>query len=270
MYKTGDLARWRPDGNIEFLGRNDGQIKIRGYRVELEEIESHLGLHVSVQQAVVVARQDPAGAHRLVAYLTLNHSARTQGTPSVEQFRDYVKTKLPDHCVPHAFVVLDQLPTTPNGKLDRSALPAPNSYAFSSKPYQAPDGVLERTLAELWCSLLDIERVGREDNFFELGGHSLLAMRLISAIRERLRIELPIAALFDEPTLRALAVRVATEGELRSTRRATRAGHLRHLIDEMDDAAVAARIGELERTLGYQVADGVARQWRNSLGGGSA
>jgi amino acid adenylation domain-containing protein len=204
LYKTGDLARYLPDGNIEFLGRTDHQVKIRGFRVEPGEIEIVLGQHIAVQQAVVVAREDVSGGNkRLVAYVV---SAQEQ-SPTVSELRNFLKEKLPDYMVPSAFVMLDTLPLTPNGKIDRRALPAPDTARPElERTYVAPRTLIEQTLTEIWTEVLRIEQVGIYDNFFELGGHSLLATQVISRVREAFQAEIPLRSLFEAPTVADLAV----------------------------------------------------------------
>jgi acyl-coenzyme A synthetase/AMP-(fatty) acid ligase/acyl carrier protein len=202
MYKTGDLGRWRADGNIEFLGRNDHQVKIRGYRIELGEIESQLARHVQVKEAVVLAREDVPGEQRLVAYVVAESAAET---PSVEELRAHLKGALPDFMTPSAFVALDRLPLTPNGKLDRRALPEPEFGAYASRVYEAAQGEVEEILSLIWRELLRVERVGRQDNFFELGGHSLRAMKLVAQVAERLDVKISVIEIFKHPTLHQLA-----------------------------------------------------------------
>ncbi|HWW70164.1 MAG TPA: amino acid adenylation domain-containing protein, partial [Duganella sp.] len=199
MYKTGDLGRWRADGTIEYLGRNDFQVKIRGFRIEPGEIETRLARIAGVREAVVIAREDKPGDKRLVAYLVAE-----QGAVDPAQLRAGLAEKLPDHMLPSAFVTLDALPLTANGKLDRKALPAPEGRAFIHRAYEAPLGEIERALAQIWSELLGVERVGRNDNFFELGGHSLLAIRLIEQLRRRDWF-IDIRSLFAQPELSALA-----------------------------------------------------------------
>ncbi|MDN7728338.1 non-ribosomal peptide synthetase, partial [Burkholderia gladioli] len=173
MYRAGDLARYQPDGNIVFLGRNDEQVKVRGFRVEPGEIEAQLATHEAVREAIVIARQDPAGNARLLAYVSLQDAAPC--AELVRDLREHLAARLPEYMVPAAFVVLDALPLTPNGKVDRRALPEPDDDAFAQAQYEAPQGETEQTIAALWAELLGVERVGRHDNFFALGGHSLLA-----------------------------------------------------------------------------------------------
>ena len=174
MYKTGDVARWLADGKMEYLGRNDQQVKIRGFRIELGEIEARLGEHGSVREAVVVAREEQGGDKRLVAYVTT-----AGGGIEVESLRQHLRALLPEYMVPAAYVRLEEMPLTGNGKLDRKALPAPEGEAYGRREYEAPVGEVEKTLAGVWAEVLKLERVGRNDNFFELGGHSLLAITVI-------------------------------------------------------------------------------------------
>ncbi|WP_332690623.1 non-ribosomal peptide synthetase, partial [Devosia sp.] len=169
MYKTGDLGRWLPDGTIEYLGRNDFQVKIRGFRIELGEIEAHLAACHGVREALVLAREDNPGDKRLVAYLL----AQSGAVLDAATLRTALAGLLPDYMVPAAFVTLDSFPLTPNGKLDRQALPAPDRDAVVTRSYEAPQGDVETAIAAIWQELLGIERVGRHDHFFELGGHSL-------------------------------------------------------------------------------------------------
>ena len=210
LYKTGDLARYRADGNIEFLGRNDHQVKIRGFRIELGEIEARLAQHAGVREAVVVARADGSGDKALVAYYTVAEGV--EGCVDAQALREHVQQALPQYMVPAAYVGLDALPLTPNGKLDRKALPAPEGEAYARGAYEAPEGEIEQALASIWQDLLGVARVGRHDNFFELGGHSLLAMGLISRIRQKLGAELGLKSLFAQPTLQGLAGEVAQAG----------------------------------------------------------
>jgi amino acid adenylation domain-containing protein len=197
MYRSGDLGRHLADGSIEYLGRNDHQVKVRGYRIELGEIEAQLARLDGVREAAVIAREDRPGDKRLVAYLV--------GHADASQLRAQLARSLPEYMVPAAYVVLGALPLNANGKLDRKALPAPEGQAYGQRAYTAPQGEVERALAEIWSQLLGVQQVGRDDDFFELGGHSLLAIRLISQIRERFDAELALATLFAQPRLAALA-----------------------------------------------------------------
>ncbi|WP_369628778.1 non-ribosomal peptide synthetase, partial [Pseudomonas syringae] len=201
MYRTGDLVRWRADGNLEYLGRNDEQVKIRGFRVELGEIEARLAEHSAVREAVVLCRQDVPGDKRLVAYFT------AQQPVDIEHLRNHLQGTLPDYMVPAAYVQLDALPLTANGKLDRKALPVPDAQALISRGYEAPQGEVETLLAAIWADVLTVEQVGRHDHFFELGGHSLLAVMLIERMRQ-VGLSTDVRALFNQPTLAALAAAV--------------------------------------------------------------
>ncbi|ARL34164.1 non-ribosomal peptide synthetase [Burkholderia pseudomallei] len=234
LYRTGDLARWRTDGSLEYLGRNDFQVKIRGFRIELGEIEAQLAKVADVREVVVLARDSAAEVHdsatehatpnapspspetttataaatatataiekRLVAYYT--------GDADVVALRAQAAQHLPSYMVPSAYVRLDAWPLTPNGKLDRRALPAPADDAYARAEYEAPQGAKEEALAAIWRELLHVERVSRHDNFFELGGHSLLAVQLVSRLRQALSVEVALSTVFDAPVLSALASRL--------------------------------------------------------------
>jgi amino acid adenylation domain-containing protein len=181
LYKTGDLARYLPDGNIQFVGRLDDQVKIRGFRIELGEIEAVLGQHPAVDEAVVVVREDVPGNKRLVAYVVVNQAT----APTIPHLQQFLKQKLPEYMVPSAFVTLDSLPLTPNGKIDRRALPVPDtSRPFGEGAYVAPQTPVEEMLAGIWAQVLEVKQVSIHDNFFDLGGHSLLATQLISRLRD--------------------------------------------------------------------------------------
>ncbi|HKV36205.1 MAG TPA: non-ribosomal peptide synthase/polyketide synthase [Pyrinomonadaceae bacterium] len=207
LYRTGDLARYRPDGRIEYLGRVDQQVKIRGFRIELGEIESVLERHPMVQQCVVTANTNDIGDKRLVAYLV---PAEEQATTS--ELRAYLKEKLPEYMVPSYFVLLAEMPLTPNGKVDRKRLPAPEQ-ARSETCYVAPRTETERTVAKIWAEVLRVEQVGVEDNFFESGGHSLLATQVVSRLRAALQTEVPLRWLFEQPTCAALAAHIDKVGK---------------------------------------------------------
>ncbi|WP_262946717.1 amino acid adenylation domain-containing protein, partial [Xenorhabdus indica] len=213
MYKTGDLGRWLPDGTIEYRERNDFQVKIRGFRIELGEIEAQLAQCDGVKDAVVTAHEDESGNKRLVAYLipqsAITQSAITQSATTLDiiQLREQLSTRLMEYMLPSAYVILDAFPVTPNGKLDRKALPVPDRSAIISREYQAPQGETEQQLASVWQALLGLEQVGRHDNFFELGGHSLLVVNLIEELRQR-GFTLEVSTVFSSPTLMAMAARL--------------------------------------------------------------
>jgi acyl-coenzyme A synthetase/AMP-(fatty) acid ligase/acyl carrier protein len=210
MYRTGDLVRWRRDGVLDFLGRADDQVKIRGFRIEPEEIQAVLMRHPGVTQAAVIVREDRPGDKRLVAYVVgRTDSGNTVGTAT--DLRQHVGDRLPDYLVPSAFVTLDALPITPNGKLDRRALPAPQVEAKGT----APRTQQEELLCGLFAEVLGLETVGIDDNFFDLGGHSLLVIRLISRARAAFGAELSIQAVFEQPTVSAIAGRLATAKKAR-------------------------------------------------------
>lgn len=207
LYKTGDLARYLPDGTLEIVGRIDFQVKLRGMRVELGEIESLLQQHPNVKQTVVTAIENVPGDKRLVAYIVPQiPSTEIRQNILSKELRDFLSKNLPDYMVPSAFVLLDKLPLTPNGKLDRRALPLPIwERSESSEGFASPRDVLERELAQMWEHILAVKPIGIRDNFFELGGHSLNAARLFSQIKEKYHQELPLAALLQAPTIEQLA-----------------------------------------------------------------
>jgi len=233
MYKTGDLARWLADGTIEFIGRNDSQVKIRGHRVELGEIERALREHPAVQEAAVTAQEDHAGGKRLVAFVVvqgpehrLEESGLRKSPAAAEnghrsemevpaggllqqrlaaELRRALKKKLPEHMIPVIFVMLESLPLMANGKIDRQALPAVPALGDGGEGYEAPGTAVEERLAEIWASVLRVERVGRSGNFFDLGGHSLLATSMVLRFRSAFGIDVPVRAIFESPTIAELA-----------------------------------------------------------------
>jgi len=221
LYKTGDLARYLPNGDIEYLGRIDHQVKVRGFRIELGEIEAVLCQHPNVQTAVVSVREDEPGNKRLVGYVVPHQEQGKQGeqgenshlTPhtSPSLLRDFLKEKLPDYMVPSAFVLLEALPLTPNGKVDRRALPAPDTTRPElESTFVAPRTPVEEVLAGIWAQVLALQQVSINDNFFDLGGHSLLATQLISRVGDTFRVELPLRCLFEAPTVAELAASIET------------------------------------------------------------
>ncbi|WP_248749120.1 non-ribosomal peptide synthetase [Pseudomonas sp. MWU15-20650] len=207
LYRTGDLARWLPDGNLEYLGRNDDQVKVRGVRIELGEIESALATHPAVLEAVVQFREG-----QLLAWFIARHPI------AIEGLRTHLQTSLPDYMLPAAYIQLDVLPLTANGKLDRKALPSPTQGAFITRLFEAPHDGVETTLAQIWAELLQVQPVGRQDHFFELGGHSLLAVQLVQRMREA-GLHADVQVLFGQPTLAALAAASAgSDGEAPANR----------------------------------------------------
>ena len=207
LYKTGDLARYLPDGNIEFLGRIDHQVKIRGFRIELGEIGTVLSQHPEVRETVVAAREDAPGDRRLVAYVVPNH----EPAPSTSELRGFLKQKLPEYMLPSAFVFLNSLPLAPNGKVDRRSLPTPDrSRPDLKETFVAPRTLVEKVLAGIWSEVLAADKMSIQDNFFDLGGHSLKATQVASRVREAFRIELPVRNLFEAPTIADLAERIET------------------------------------------------------------
>ena len=225
LYKTGDLARWLSDGNIEILGRLDHQVKIRGFRIELGEIEAVLSQHPAVRQSVMTVREDVPGDKQLVGYVV----GEREAPPAADELRNFLKRKLPDYMIPAAFVVVDDLPLTPNGKLDRSALPRPDQVGSGLETYKPPRTPAEETVAKIWADVLKVERVGVDDNFFDLGGHSLLATKVISRVRATFHIDLPLRSFFQAPTVAEL-VAVITENQ----------------AQKLDDEALDQMLTELE------------------------
>ncbi len=209
LYRTGDMARYLPDGNIEFLGRSDRQVKLRGFRIELGEVQAALRQHGDVRDAAVIMREDQSGDVRLVAYVVPAES----GATDVEQLRTFLKEKLPEYMVPSAFVPLQAIPLTPNGKVDYLALPA--SERTAPTRYRVPPATaVEELLAEIWAQVLQIDEVGINENFFDLGGHSLKATLVVSRVREALQVELPLRFIFEFPTISEQAVHLgATEAD---------------------------------------------------------
>ncbi|MGD8909357.1 MAG: LLM class flavin-dependent oxidoreductase, partial [Chromatiales bacterium] len=204
IYRTGDLARYREDGVLDFLGRVDHQVKIRGHRIELGEIEARLGQHPDVLECVVVDRADCSGARMLVAYLTPLAGAR----PAAQVLRLFLGEKLPEFMLPSHFVAIDTLPKTPNGKIDRNALPEPGAVRASAGDYIAPRDALEEAVTDIWREVLLVQQIGMQDNFFDLGGHSLTAAQLIARLRATFGVELPLRTLFEASTVEQVAARL--------------------------------------------------------------
>jgi acyl carrier protein len=196
LYRTGDIVKYLPDGNIDFLGRADHQVKVRGYRIEPGEIETVLGQHPLVREAVVLVRAEPPGEKRLVAYIAAT------GALTANELRGFAKERLPEYMVPTAYVMLDKLPLTPNGKIDRLSLPSPDQdRSGADTPFVAPATRVEKELAAIWSQVLNVGSLGIHDSFFDLGGHSLTATQLITRVRAAYGVELPLLRLFEMPTI---------------------------------------------------------------------
>ena len=209
LYRTGDMARWLPDGALECLGRADTQVKVRGFRIELGEVETILGRHDAIGRCVVVVREDEPGDKRLVAYF----ESASETVPAASDLRTHLRNDLPDYMIPSAFVALDKLPLTPNGKFDRKALPRPDQGRTEVETgYVAPRDSLEVALAGIWSGVLKVPTVGIHDNFFELGGHSLGAVVLLSEIRKLTGKTLPLATLFQASTIAEFADLLRQDG----------------------------------------------------------
>src|SRR5206468_3918172 len=202
LYRTGDLARWLPDGNLEFIGRIDEQVKIRGFRIELGEIESRLLEHAGVTSCVVLAREDVPGEKQLVAYVVLAESLEDYQ----RELRAYLQGVLPEYMVPSAYVQLEAIPLTPNGKVNRKGLPAPGAGSYVQEAYVAPRSETERVLVEIWSGLLRLkpEEISITANFFALGGHSLLVMQLMSRLQQQ-GLQTDMRSVFEAPTVEGLA-----------------------------------------------------------------
>lgn len=207
LFKTGDVARYSSNQNLEILGRIDFQVNIRGMRVELEEIEAVIKLHPSIREAVVSAREDVSGGQRLVAYIVVNNQDF-----NLEELRNFLASKLPDYMIPHTLMVMEKLPVLPNGKLDRNSLPEPDLSAIKSK-FVPPQTPTQEIIAKIWAEVLGIEKIGIHDNFLELGGHSLLASLVISRLREALSLEISIASLFAAPTIAAFSEQIGSSAQ---------------------------------------------------------
>ncbi len=226
LYRTGDIVRWRPDGVLEFLGRRDGQVKVRGIRIELGEIEAALAQHPAVRAAAVVLREDQAEDRRLIAYV----AADPEDAPGPAALRRHLASRLPEPMLPAAFVILERLPLTPAGKVDRRALPAPDRIGLPEREYVPPASPIEEQLAAVCAEVLGRERVGMEDSFFALGGHSLLATQWVARLRDRYGLEVTLQMVFETSSLRELADRIVEE-ELASAE----SGELAELMAELKE-----------------------------------
>jgi len=225
LYRTGDLARHRAGGELDFLGRIDHQVKVRGFRIELGEIEADLEDHPAIREAVALAREDHPGDVQLVAYLVAEGDA-----PEISELRNLLAERLPAFMVPQAFVFLDEMPRTPNGKVDRKSLPAPDRQAYeSASAFVAPGTEVEEMLAEIWREVLEVEKIGIYDSFFDLGGHSLKATQVLARVTDAFGVELPLRSLIENPTIAGLEEAIARE-----------------LLEGADEEEVARLLGEME------------------------
>ena len=243
LYRTGDVGRRLANGELEFAGRTDHQVKVRGYRIELGEIEAVLSRYQGINDVVVTVREDEQLDKYLVAYIV-----SAGEPPSSTELRAHLKASLPHHMIPSAFVVLNELPRTPNGKVDRRSLPAPDGV--EQKPeavYVSPRTSVEEALAGIWSNILRVERVGVADNFFELGGHSILAIRLLAQIEEAFQIKLPLRSLFEEPTIEGMERLMQADASQRE--RIQQTAELLLKLASMSDS-------ELESTLTEKLAAG--------------
>jgi acyl-coenzyme A synthetase/AMP-(fatty) acid ligase/acyl carrier protein len=243
LYKTGDMGRYLPDGNVQFAFRTDQQVKIRGYRIELGEIENVLARQAAVREAVVVSRQDAAGDKLLIAYIVPKHTA-----PTAEELRNLLRANLPEYMVPSHFISINSLPLTPNGKVNRHALPEPDkNHRDRKETYREPRTSLEAKIAALWAEVLRIDKVGIDDNFFDLGGHSLLATQVIARMRALFDCDLPLRALFEAPRVSEIAAFIMRN----STRPATDldlAQQLRELESMTDEEAEKLIVAQSARS----------------------
>ena len=240
LYKSGDLARYLPDGNIEFLGRLDDQVKVRGFRVELGEIEAVLNRHPGVQEGVVTARSDAPGGKRLVAYVV----PRPEAIISATGLREFLQKELPEYMVPSVYMMLERLPLMPSGKVARRALPVPEqSRLDTEESYMAPRTAAEEKLAGIWADVLNLDRVGVHDNFFNLGGHSLLATQVIARTNESFGVEIPLRALFDKPTVSGLAEVFEAECAAKQGE-AEKLSHLLEQVKQLTSEELRALLGE--------------------------
>ena len=271
LYRTGDRARRRADGALEFLGRLDAQVKVRGHRVEPAEIEATLARQPGVRAAAVAVREDAAGERRLVAYVVAEPGHALAAGALRERLRDGLRAWLPEYMLPSQYVPVDALPLTPNGKLDRAALPAPPSDGQEAEgdappDYVAPRTSLERRLAAIWVDVLAIDHVGVHDDFFDLGGHSLLATRVASRIREALALDLPLRWLFELPTIAGLASRIEeTHGSAAAAAVPTDDVH----GAEQDEGEVLRALAELEELSDEEARRALERTMHDRAGHGT-
>ncbi|MCA1566171.1 MAG: phosphopantetheine-binding protein, partial [Acidobacteria bacterium] len=221
LYRTGDVVKYSKGGELEYVGRADSQVKVRGYRIELGEVEAALREQAGVKEAVVVAREEGEGEKRLVGYVVMEGTQGEMGAEAeaqgervaeaevVRALREGIGKRLPEYMIPQALVVLREMPLTPNGKINRRALPAPDyAKSISERTYVAPRNETEKVVAEIWAEVLGASEIGVEDNFFSIGGHSLLATQVVSRLRQRLTVEIRLRTLFESPTIAALALAI--------------------------------------------------------------
>jgi amino acid adenylation domain-containing protein len=264
LYRTGDLARRLPDGSLEFVGRGDDQVKLRGYRIQLSEIEGALAEHPAVGQAAVLMIEDEPGHKRLAAYVTRDR----QHDLAVDQLREFLKERLPDYMIPSAYTLLEEFPYTPNGKLDRRALPAPDkSRAYLEQGYVAPRTEVEEELSRIWADLLHVERVGVEENFFDAGGHSLLATQLLSRIRSNFAVELTLREFFMSPVLKDLVE--ILEDRMLIGADSEKLDRMLDALDSMDDDQAQSPLA-LKALEGVETADEEPRARSQKLSQGPA
>jgi acyl carrier protein len=238
MYRSGDLARYRRDGVLEYLGRIDHQVKIRGFRIELGEIEAALLKHPAVREALVVTDKDLPSEKQLVAYVVLHDGSEL----NVSDVRRSLGETLPPYMVPAIYVPLDSFPLTTNGKVDRAALPSPDGHRPSlDRVYTPPSTPLEEVLAEIWSEVLGVDAPGVDDSFFELGGHSLLATQVVSRISDTLQVDFPLRRFFEAPTVAGLAAVILQDPEMRA--RAEEALSILENVSGLSDEDVAAALG---------------------------
>jgi acyl carrier protein len=208
VYATGDIGSYGEDGRIEFVGRRDGQVKVRGFRIETGEIEAALSQHPGLREVVVIARANPINDKDLVAYVV-----KDSGELTDDELQNFLAQRLPVYMIPTRFVTLEKLPLTPNGKIDRAALPAPEKMRPAlQEEFIAPKTPVEKLIAEIWCEVLDIDQVGINDNFFKLGAHSLLATKVATRLREAFQQEISLGKMFEAPTVAEIAA-VIEEGQ---------------------------------------------------------
>jgi amino acid adenylation domain-containing protein len=252
LYRTGDRVRWQANGQLAFLGRLDQQVKVRGFRIELGEIEARLAAHSAVNQVVVAVREDTPGDKRLVAYYTTLEASAPRagnlaGESDAETLRSYLAEKLPEYMVPAAYVRLEEMPLTANGKLDRQRLPAPELIAPAR--YVAPRTPTEEALVQVWADVLKLDQIGVEEDFFDLGGHSLLGTQVISRVRDIFKIRIELRALFEAPTISEFAAKVVVLQQEKETEQLDRMAALRAKVQQMSDDEVESTLRRLEKSV---------------------